>query len=910
MKIADCHHRHRSAAAERRPRGRRQRTALLAALLSSAPAASTAFRASPSSPPSSRSRRPPSDVLASSHRPRLPPSRRMSSSASSLTALRFLWRNDEAEEDPPPSASVDESEEGDEPTFLSKLLPTAKVAVPSFLAGTVVTFAALFVPLLADYRDAFDGPMAPYRSDAAVELADGGGSGGGGSGGGASSGGGIQDPGANNVNQPVILFETILNDLNDAYVDDVDVRRLFETGVKAMTASLDPYTEFETRGEARELEESVTGRYGGVGLVIRGGRDLDDEVDEGATSKDNAEKIQFPSGDGGEKAEPSSLDASPPVATKDGAGARKWSDQVNKERKTDRPGALDDSDDEDEEALELKRARRKSREEGIRVVSAFEGYAYDAGMRVGDKLLAVDDFGITPSTAVDEVRDHLRGEPGTPVKITFLREGVGGGNKVEPQTIELERSVVHIPDVKYFGFIGDPTDGIGYIDLSGFANDAGKEVRFAIRALQHGAAMAAADGGAADGVSGMSVKDPTKPKVSDSSANCVFGRLARNLTLNFRRNLDESRHQGLVLDLRSNPGGLLTSAVDVATLFVPNGSDIVSAKGRGFPESLYRSKTEPALDPSTRLAVLVNEQTASAAEIVTGAVQDLDVGVVVGKGRTFGKGLVQNVQDLPYQTALKYTVAKYYTPSGRCIQSTVYEEGSSADGAKGGAKYKSKKVADKDRTVFLTAHGQEVKDGGGVEVDYKVEPQRASSLEIILLNSGSNADYAAEWSKNHELTDNFKVDDATYKDFQLFVEKRQKDGDMKLEVLYDSQLKELRKKLKASNFDYSRKELDRLRSDIIKDVKRDFTTYKSEIVEDLEQNILARYLPDSMLIERGSDIQVAETAKMLKEGKKFDKILAHDGRPEEKMGALKSTFSYDQASTKPAPSLQTRWVDR
>lgn len=174
--------------------------------------------------------------------------------------------------------------------------------------------------------------------------------------------------------------------------------------------------------------------------------------------------------------------------------------------------------------------------------------------------------------------------------------------------------------------------------------------------------------------------------------------------------------QGLILDLRGNPGGLLTSAVDVSTLLVPNGSDIVSAKGRGFPETLYRSKTEPILNPNTRLAVLVNEQTASAAEIVTGAVQDLDVGVVVGKGRTFGKGLVQNVQDLPYQTALKYTVAKYYTPSGRCIQSTEYSEGgrgsvleASADDEKASKPYKSKKVADKDRTVFHTAHGREGK---------------------------------------------------------------------------------------------------------------------------------------------------------------------------------------------------------
>lgn len=167
----------------------------------------------------------------------------------------------------------------------------------------------------------------------------------------------------------------------------------------------------------------------------------------------------------------------------------------------------------------------------------------------------------------------------------------------------------------------------------------------------------------------------------------------------------------------SNPGGLLTSAVDVSTLFVPNGSDIVKAKGRGFPETLYRSKTEPILNSNTRLAVLVNEGTASAAEIVTGAVQDLDVGVVVGKGRTFGKGLVQNVQDLPYQTALKYTVAKYYTPSGRCIQSTVYEDGgrgsnvleASSEESNTSKQYKSKKVADKDRAVFRTAHGREGK---------------------------------------------------------------------------------------------------------------------------------------------------------------------------------------------------------
>ncbi len=153
---------------------------------------------------------------------------------------------------------------------------------------------------------------------------------------------------------------------------------------------------------------------------------------------------------------------------------------------------------------------------------------------------------------------------------------------------------------------------------------------------------------------------------------------------------------------------------------------------------LYRSKTEPILNPSTRLAVLVNEQTASASEIVTGAVQDLDVGVVVGKGRTYGKGLVQNVQDLPYQTALKYTVAKYYTPSGRCIQSTVYQEGGrgddllAVDNENGRSKYKATKVADKDRNVFYTAHGRQVRGNNMISRYEFNTPRLENSLYFLL----------------------------------------------------------------------------------------------------------------------------------------------------------------------------------
>ena len=135
-----------------------------------------------------------------------------------------------------------------------------------------------------------------------------------------------------------------------------------------------------------------------------------------------------------------------------------------------------------------------------------------------------------------------------------------------------------------------------------------------------------------------------------------------------------------------------------------------------------------------------------------------------------------------------------------------------------------------------------VRDGGGIEVDYKVDPQSSSAIEIILLNSGMYSDFAAEWSKHNVLTENFKVDEKTYSEFQRYVEKKQKDGDIKLEVLYEEQLKELKKKLVASKFDGAARELEKLRSDIVADVKKDFKTYKNEIEEDLEASILARYV--------------------------------------------------------------------
>jgi carboxyl-terminal processing protease len=332
----------------------------------------------------------------------------------------------------------------------------------------------------------------------------------------------------------------------------------------------------------------------------------------------------------------------------------------------------------------------------------------------------------------------------------------------------------------------------------------------------------------------------------------------------------------------------------VASLLVPKGSDIVSAKGRGFPGVLYRSRVDPILDQNTKLAVLVNGGTASAAEIVSGAVQDLDVGIIVGTDRTYGKGLVQNVEDLPFNTALKFTVAKYYTPSGRCIQGIKYTEG---DSSEDGGRYKESKVAQKDRSVFYTRKGREVKDGGGIEADYKVPAAKASALEVTLLRSGVIGEFAAQWSKSHELTNNFKIDDKTYNEFQSFVSQKQKEGDIELEAIYKKPISDLKKVLKLSGYKGSTKELESLQATIVREVQKDFDKYKSDIKEDLQQSILARYLPESMLIEQGlkADPQVQAAIKLVGNKRQFDGLLSK-GITENRIDGVAGTLSTASSS--------------
>jgi len=311
-------------------------------------------------------------------------------------------------------------------------------------------------------------------------------------------------------------------------------------------------------------------------------------------------------------------------------------------------------------------------------------------------------------------------------------------------------------------------------------------------------------------------------------------------------------------------------------MFVPKDSDIVSARGRGFPGVLYRSRSTPVVPKSTKLVVLVNSNTASAAEIVSGAIQDLDSGVIQGSGRTYGKGLVQNVEELPYNSALKFTVAKYYTPSGRCIQSTNYKEGG---GLKlSDASYKAEQV--KSQTTFYTQSGREVKDGGGIVPDYIVKTPEASALEVTLLRSSVFSDFASEWSTKNTLSGNLQISDDLYQQFISFCTKKQKSKEIQLDSLYSSSLDQLHQVLKQSGYKQTDRDLDSLQSSILKDLENDFIKYKKDIKEDIAQNILSRYLPESMLIERGTkeDIQVKEAVKLIKSKGQFEKLLAKDSK--------------------------------
>jgi len=406
----------------------------------------------------------------------------------------------------------------------------------------------------------------------------------------------------------------------------------------------------------------------------------------------------------------------------------------------------------------------------IVISEPYEGFpAQKFGLRAGDVILEVEGKP-TKDLDVEDVSNLLKGPANKPVKIKLFRPGAK-----KPFEVNVVREKITIDAVPYFGMIDENT---GYIRLTNFTANCNLEVKKA------------------------------------------FTQLKKN------------NPQALVLDLRSNPGGLLMEAVEIVNMFVPKGEEIVSTKGKVKQWDKTYHATKNPLDTTIRLAVLVNSNSASASEIVAGAVQDLDRGIVVGT-RTFGKGLVQTTRDLSYNTKLKVTTAKYYIPSGRCIQALDYSH-RNEDGSVG-------HVPDSLITEFTTKKGRKVYDGGGIVPDVKIEADQFSNLGIALITNFLVFDYATKFSNENESIaspEEFVISDQIYDDFKIFV----KDKDFHYESRSQDEFEELMKVAKREKyFQIAEEEFNALKEKLEPNLEKDLTQFKEEIKELLEDEIVSRF---------------------------------------------------------------------
>lgn len=447
------------------------------------------------------------------------------------------------------------------------------------------------------------------------------------------------------------------------------------------------------------------------------------------------------------------------------------------------------------------------RDGAITVLSAMEGYsAHKQGVRAGDKIIEIDGVKITGMNP-DSVRVRVRGEPGTVVKMKVEREG-----EKNPIEFVLVREEIQVYNVGYSGYV---SDGIGYIKLERFSRRAGEEIRQAVKELQ------------------------------------AKGTL-----------------KGIILDLRDNPGGLLDAAVDVCSKFLPRGSTIVSTKGRkGSEENIYRVEEEP-LVPDLPFAVIINRNSASASEIVAGAVQDVDRGIIVGT-RSFGKGLVQTLVPLSYNTSMKITTARYYTPSGRCIQEIDYLH-KNKDGV-------FSITPDSLKREFKTKNGRIVKELGGISPDTSVENTMHSGFFLELIRKAMFFKFATSYVAQHPSFDGeFTVNDDVLKQFEEYVTAQQ----FEYTEPAEKQLTELKETMKKERYSSTAiASVDGLLTQMQKEKTNAFVRYKEEIRNELVEELNARYSGEKGRIRASlvHDIQVKVAISLLQNTTVYARLLKIKG---------------------------------
>lgn len=446
----------------------------------------------------------------------------------------------------------------------------------------------------------------------------------------------------------------------------------------------------------------------------------------------------------------------------------------------------------------------QQRDKQVIISEIFEGApAHKAGLLAGDIFLKIDGKSAEGKTSSD-VSTILKGQPNTKISIEILRPT---NNK--KLTFNIERKEVKLPNVPYFGMLDSK---IGYIKLDQFTENAGNEVRNAFLDLKK---------------QGM---------------------------------------EALVLDLRNNGGGLEQEAVNLLNIFVDANTTIVTNKGK-IPEQNHVFKTrQPVTDANIPVVVLVNELSASSSEIVAGSFQDLDRAVIVGK-KSYGKGLVQNVIPLSYNSTMKITVAKYYIPSGRCIQNIDYFD-------KDSLKSRSH-IADSLAVPFKTKNGRTVYDKGGIEPDVITPDVNASNILLALVLHNLIFDFANEYHANHTIippATEFSIDDDTYNDFIGFL----KNKEYAYTTATEEALKELKETAEEEKYFSQIESLyNQLQEQIAKDKENDLITYKKEISEYLASEIVVRYYHQKGRIanQLSIDPDIKEAKEILNDLPRYRSIL-------------------------------------
>lgn len=448
----------------------------------------------------------------------------------------------------------------------------------------------------------------------------------------------------------------------------------------------------------------------------------------------------------------------------------------------------------------------------IAIIEPTEGMpAAEAGVKAGDIILSVGGKEMVrgdmkPQDFSSKVSEALRGEPGTSFVLKVLRPLKNDSTVLE---FQITRKNIRTNPIPYSGMV---RDSIGYLALSSFTENSAKDFKKAFIELKRKGATS------------------------------------------------------IIIDLRDNGGGSLSEAVDIVNLFVPKGQEIVVTKGKlKQGQSSFKTQSEP-VDTQIPIAVLVNGGTASASEIVSGSMQDLDRAVVIGT-RTFGKGLVQTIRPLPYNGSLKVTTSKYYIPSGRCIQAIDYAK-KNADGSVA-------RIPDSLTHVFHTAAGREVRDGGGIRPDIEVKGDRIPNIVFYLMNDDLIFDYATQYCWDHPTlasVDDFKLTDADYENFKKLVKSR--------DFTYDRQSEKLLKNLKEvaefeGYMDEASEEFKALEKKLNHNLDRDLDVFAKPIKEYISQEIVTRYFYQrGAVMERlKDDDDLKKAIEVLGDKEQYRKIL-------------------------------------